>query len=348
MNHGGPTLIGSATDMTFDGTGDVLAWVFQAWNTEAITHIGFRYATRIGTVPTLIAALESLSGGNPSGTVLGGGTPASGTFTPPSDTTWNGTFQWVSLANSYTPTRGQLLCATIRHSSGTIDGSNGCTITRGLANSQNITPVIMGSHRTNLAGSYTKSSLAYTFAYRTASGRYGFPATGAYTTATAATSGHRQAMYFTLPSGWGDTYQLTGCTMYAKAPSSGGTADFKIGIWDASGTELASTGSLNSTDLPGSAGWMQGIFTSVPTLSFGTKYYVGVETLTSGTVALNGIQLGSADDRLAYPLGTSRGLSGWNGSAWTDVDTVVPYCDLIFEDITEPAGGSGGAYVIGG
>lgn len=339
MSNYGPLLIGSATNMTFDANTDAIFFIFQAATTDPITHIGFRYGARVGTPPTMLAALEALSAGAASGTPLGGGSPASATFTPPADTTWDGTWQWITLANSYTPAKGEIIAASIRHSSGTIDASNGLSITRGLANAQS-NSCVFPYHVFNTTGAYAKSSLPYTFAYRTASGRYGYPGTAAYTTATAATSGHRQCMYFTLPAGFGSTYIVQGIHWYGKLPAVTGTANYKVGIWDAAGTELVSTGTLDGQDVSaGTTGANRFLFSSSVALNYGTEYYAGVETLAAATCSVNGISLADADDRLAFPLGTSRGLAGWNGSSWTKTDTVVPFVDLIFDDITVPGGG---------
>jgi hypothetical protein len=134
-NGGGSVSFTNFTINSSAGTADIVVWCFQADTTDAITDLGFRYGARTGTPPTYRISLQgaSTSGIGPDGTVLGGGSPASQTFTPPADTSINGLWQWKTLANSYTPTRGQFLCSVIEYSSGTIDGSNNSSFTKEAA-----------------------------------------------------------------------------------------------------------------------------------------------------------------------------------------------------------------------
>jgi len=83
-------------------------------------------------------------------------------------------------------------------------------------------------------------------------------------------------------------------------------------------------------------------------LTFGGEYRLGFEVIGSLAIGIRGFQLTEANDRLMYPAGTQRGYSSWNGSAWSDDDTVLPFVEWILDDITEPTGGSGLARIIGG
>src|SRR5688572_26797065 len=180
----------TATNVSLDASNDGVGWVFQANSADAITHLGFRYGARTGTPPTYRISLQSptAAGGLPDGTVLGGGSPASGTFTPPADATWDGTWQWVALTNSYTPSRGQLLVSAIEHSSGTVDGSNFSSFTRQVTGFRMDDGFPYSCILT--AGTWAKSTMPC-FGYRTANGRYGYIGQSAYATNTAGTNGHR-------------------------------------------------------------------------------------------------------------------------------------------------------------
>lgn len=340
---------------TVDATNDGVAFVFQARTADAITHLGFRYGARTGTPPTFIIALESAvaSTGAPDGTVLGGGTPASATFTPPADATWDGTWQWVALANSYAPTRGQLLCLTIRYSSGTIDASNLSTFTTDLTNIAEGDNTTLPYATRLTAGSWAKRTAPPCFGVRTASTRYGQIVQSYYNTRSASTVGHRRAMKFQLPSGITTSYTLRGfrlCGSIAGATGKNPVA----GLWSAGGVVQNVTldsdvsGDAASDSYDGRHVYFDE--SSLTSLTPGTDYYVGLEVAdaVNGGVLLNGIQFASADDRLSLSLGTSCCLSSYDGSSWTDDATVRPLLELILEDMTASGGGGGGGHVIGG
>lgn len=332
----------SAVNVALDASGDKLAFIFQPYTTDPITHLGFRYGARTGTPPTYTIGLQGVGAtGVPDGTYVGGGTPASMTFTPPADASIDGLWQWKALANSYAPTRGQMLAAPIEYSSGTIDGSNNSSFTRNDGNSQTDWSGRLPYHATNTVGTYSKSALSVVFGWRTASGRYGRIAQSQYTTA-AATTGLRQAMHFTLPSGWGDTFSVIGARMRLTTIS----GSVKLALWDAS-SELQSLsldvehqGAMNS-------GVLEFIFSdaALDALSFGTKYYIGAESVSNSSISLRGIQLAEADDRIAFPAGDIRGLSTYDGASWSDDNTVMPQVELLLSDWTEPSGGAGGMIV---
>lgn len=336
-----PTLF--ALDANNDGAG----WVYAPRTTDPITHLGFRYGARTGTPPTYIIGIEGVdpATGFPDGTYKGGGTPASATFTPPADATWNGLWQWIELDNAYTPNRGQpLLCTTLRYSSGTVDASNLGTFTTRFIGSSGASAHVLPYSLTLTAGTWAKPGASHAcFGYRTASGRFGNFFQGDYAT-NITTAGHRQAMHFTLPSGHGDTFKILGATFPMTVPASGNT--FKFGLWNAAGTAIQEA-TYDSDEVEVIAQRTVNLIfdeASLTALSYGTKYYLGIENV-SGTIGLKGYVLSSADDRSMFPLGMIRGLSTWNGATWTDDDTMMPLTEPILADITEPAGGGGGGLI---
>lgn len=334
-----------------DANNDGVGVGFQARTADPITHIGFRYGARTGTPPTYVATLEGLAAatGLPDGADVGGGSPTAITFTPPADATWDATWQWVALTNAYTPSRGQFLAATIRYSSGTVDGSNNGSFT---------------SHQTNMvagtifaapwafrltAGTWARQGVLPCFGLRTASGRYVFPVEGYYNTRSASTVGHRQAMKFTLPAGSGDTFKVKGVRFAGSIAGAGGKNPI-LGLWDASsliqGVTLDSDFIGNLTTAYQSYEYYFDE-SSLTALSYGTAYYLGLEVAdaASAGVLINGLQLDNAADLDAYPGGSEFHFATYNGSAWTDDTTVRPFVEPIFDDITEPAGGGGGILI---
>lgn len=332
----------SATLTSLNANNVGVFWAFQPYSTDPITHLGYRYGARTGTPPTYRISLQGVTGaGIPDGTVVGGGTPASVTFTPPADGTIDGLWQWKPLDNAYTPSRGQVLASCIEYSAGSVDASNFSSFTRQVVSLRFASGFPYSG--TMAAGTWSKTtnSLA-AVGWRTASGRYGTIWQSDFATNTAATNGHRSAMHFTLPAGHGDTFKVLGTRCRCRMPAGGNT--LTLGLWDATSLlQSASLDSDHSSTLNADAA-VELIFSdaTLATLSFGTKYYVGFQVASSNAVGLRGIQLAEADDRIAYPYGVVRGYATFDGSSWTDNDTVMPLCDLIFDDITEPAGGGSG------
>lgn len=339
--------LSAAQSHIVDASNEGIGWVFQPFNADPITHLGFRYGTRTGTPPTYSITLETIDGtGLPTGTDVGGGSPTLTAFTPPASTAWDSTWRWVALTNSYTPTRGQVLASVIRYSSGTIDGSNNSSFTRNMLSQSNITgfpyPV------TNSAGTWSKVNIGPTFGWRTASGRYGHISQAAYSTTTANTAGHRQLMKFRLPSGEGSTYKVIGAAGTVRVGSASGS--YKLILTDSSGTILQETTfDADQDSAVATIGPRQFYFddSTLQDLTYGTDYYIGFEVI-SGQVGIAGITLAEAADREAFPSGLDRCLGTSTGGAITDTTTVLPLLEIIMDDITPAIGSGGGAVIIGG
>ena len=339
---GTPAFQNHVVDLNTEG----VAWAFQSRAAEAITHVGFRYGARTGTPPVYRISLQSLAAasGFPDTTVLGGGTPASVLFTPPADTTWDGLWQWLALDNAYTPTRGQILCLVIEYSSGTIDVSNNSSFT---ARASNILEFYGFPYSlTNTSGTWTRLSTGIpVHGIRTATTRYGFPIEAFYNTRSASTVGHRQACVITLPAGWGDTHKIKGIEICASLSAAVGKNPV-IGLWNAAGViqDITWDSEFSASATTGFRHYR--IYFDEVTLTainYGTKVYVGLEVAdaANGGVILNGMQLDSTTDLLAFPGGASILFGTFDGSTWTEDNTVRPFARLILDDITEPAGSGG-------
>lgn len=346
MRLGQSVLLNPSTTLSFsshivDASNEGVAFAFQAETTDAITHLGFRYGVRAATPPTYIIGLEGLSSstGLPDGTYKGGGTPASGTFTPPASTAWDGTWQWVALDNSYTPTLGEFLCSTIRYSSGTIDASNYSSFTTQISNApSSYFPYPIR----NTAGTWaTVAPSMPTFGVRTASGRYGYIIPNLYATRTASTVGHRVALKMSLPAGFGDTFKVSGIRFAGSIAGAVGKNPL-CKIWSASSALASAT--LDSDVIATSTAYrsMEIRFDTSVTLSFGADYYFGFEVAdaVNGGVILYGIQHSDSADA-TKDGGDYFQLATYNGSTWTTDATVRPLMELIVDDITEPSGGGG-------
>lgn len=336
---------------TVDANTEGVSWVMQAREADAITHVGFRYGARTGTPPTYIIGIESpsVTTGHPDGVVLGGGTPASATFTPPASTAWDGLWQWIALDNAYTPVRGQRLAITIRHSSGTIDASNYSTFTTHLNS-------VAGESRTshpyalrNTAGTWALQTSSPIYGIRTASTRHGSIIESSYITASASTVGHRRALEFIVPSGSCTSFTVRGFRFCGNIANAVGKNPV-MGLWSAAGVLQNITLDTDAAAIPANLYDQQEYLfdeTTLSTLTPGTVYYIGFEVAdaTNGQVNLVGIGVNSADDLLAHAGGTAWRLATYDGSSWTSVATVRPFAELILGDVTG-GGGSGGGYPI--
>lgn len=321
-----------------------VGFAVQCKDTNAITHLGFRYGTATGTPPTYVVGLEGVSSttGQPSGAYLqSGGIDCKATFTPPSGASWDGTWQWVTLAQSYTPSQGEMVAITIRYSSGTVNVSNFSSIANEASNliSSGISSDPYSLRLTT--GSWSKRNTLPLWGIRTASTRYGNVYQGNYTTQTASTVGQRSAMKFTLPSGSFTSVTVKGIRFYGVLAGAAGKNPI-LGIWDGSGSIVTRTLDTDLPNSPASRFVREYMFGSVATLTPGTTYYAGLEVAdaTSAALGIAGITLSEANDQLAFPWGTAACISVYASGAWTDDTTVRPFCELIVDDVTASAGTS--------
>lgn len=337
----GPGALGSATNVSLNGTGIGIAWIEQAQTTDPITRFHFRVGARTGTPPSYVGAIETLdTSGKPSGTDIGGGSPTAKIFTPPASGAWDGTVQEITFTNPWTPAScGDKFAITIRYSSGTCDASNLLSFTRVYGNSM-LDSVHFPANATLAAGAWTLQTTRGNIAWGTASTMYGRLILGGQTTATANTAGHRSGMYFTLPAGFGTTYQVDHVVITGKLGAAAGST--KVAIWDTSGTVMAShTIDADCSVSPASNRTTVIHFDTPATLNYGQKYYVGFEVI-SGTVYVHGITCNATDEVASMPLGANIGFSTFDGAAWTESAFTQPLIELGFKDITVPSGGAAG------
>jgi hypothetical protein len=331
--------LGSFSNFLLDANNKQAAWVFAADSTDAITHLGHYVAFVTGTPPTYRISLQGVdSSGNPDGTVLGGGSPASVTFSGVSAGAW----YWHALANAYVPTKGQILASVIDYSSGTINTSNrfSCTTHAGGTDFYGFSarwsfPYALQHNGT----SWAKQTSHPIFGVRTAVSRYGIPLTSVAQTASITTSGHRAVMKFRVPSGGAiSTYTIAQMRVFFDWPNSG--SDIKFGIWNAAGTALQSETRPVSLAASTGVGAHDCVFATPATLSAGTWYYAGVEA--AGTaMALYYQTVAESADKMAYNNFEAGGAT-WNGTTWTDQDTWLPAVELTLGEITPVGGGGSG------
>jgi hypothetical protein len=329
-----------------------IAWIFRAKEAATITHLGFAYAQRIGTPPTYRISLqgvdETVTPSKPSGTILGGGSPASATFTPPADATWNDTFQWISLSNSIALTRGQLCAVVIDHSSGTIDGSNFSQFYSRHVNAD--TTVFPYTAVASAAGPATWAADVGVplFGYKSSSKSYGLPAKSHTATSFSSNSTPDEyALAFTIPSSWCSTFTVMGVRAALVGPNSGkstkailytGTTVLQEVTWDS-----------DSSRANGNSGSIVELFftdTTLSTLTAGSLYRLSFQPQdTSNSVAVPTVDFTSAQDAAAPLGGANCYLSTrTDAGAWSDDTTKRPMIEVILGDMTGGGGGGEVAY----
>jgi len=327
-------------NVALDGTtNNRLGWVFQAETADTITHIGYRQGTTTGTPASgsFRATLYDVAGTGLPNADVGGGSATAATFQPVSGD--DGKWVWVALTNSYTCTRGQLLACVIDRVSGT--GSPYISLTRDVSGWLSIGQGIPYSTLYTSSWSRNSAHRPCLYGYKSASRAYGNMLKG-MTKQSTSTSGRRLAVKFTLPSGWGTSYKIQAFEFSGAGFTAGTT--YGQGIWNAAGTLLQGATGYDS-DIINNEGYDETFRlgftdTTLATLTFGTTYYIGVQSAGSA-VTMYTHDFTDANDLTSLPLQGNACYSLWDGAAWTDTTTSIPPGRLILSDITPPAGGGG-------
>jgi hypothetical protein len=345
-------------NFTCDQSADAAEFIFQAPpdGSITITQLGIRLATITGTTPTYRISLQGVDAatGNPDGTIKGGGSPASKTFSPSSLGWSNNTWHWLTLDNSYATSNGEYLAVVIDYSTGTVDVSNNASFT--LTNSA--IPLGFPYVIANNNGSRSKQSLQPIFGYKTASAAYGYPLDSAAATAVANNTGtaDEYGIKFSLPAAWGNTYKIKGVRFHgAFNQTAGGTTDFIL--YSGSDTTAAnSTGAVGETTVQQQVSYdhdyranLHGVHdiyfdeATLATLYHGATYRLMVRPTTTTNVTIHRFQMAAASDWDAW-CGRQNVTQSTRLDAagnFTDDTTWRPAISPILADITEPAGGGG-------
>lgn len=339
--------VGSSTPViasfTLNGSTDILVYVFQAPEAATITGILLRQTTATGTAPTYRVSLQGVdSSGIEDGSIKASGnayvdtTPTSGN---------NNTMLRLALGTSYTCARGEMLAIVVAYQSGTIDGSNNCSFssTHSLSHIPGIPYAIQ-----NDAGTRTRQAASANIGYYSSSKTY-LPTAETVTglSFSSASTPDERGLKFTLPSGWGSTYQLLGARWLGTLPTGG---SYDLVLYDSDGTTVLQSETMD-TDHDQSAGSLrmrQVIFDEVTlsTLFFGTAYRLVLKP-TSGSLSVYEWTVDAAGDLTGWPLGSDACYtSRTDAGSWTDdAAKRLAFASLILSDITEPSGGSGGIIV---
>lgn len=347
------SLTNGMTNFSLNQTTDTLEYIFQSQADLTITRLFTRLGAITGTTPTYRISLQGVDAtGIPDGTIKGATNNALATFSP-SGLGWAaGSGNWLTLGESYTSVRGEMLAIVIDYSSGSVDASNFASFTQAFTGG--------GASRqlpysiSNNAGSRTRMiNNNPLYGYGTAGGKYGWPLKTTSTVTLSNSSNPREAGFvFTIPASW-PSCQLLGVEIPISNFTGGNT--FTVRLYNgggASDTTVLQDITMD-TDHQGVAtggGILRVYFneTTLATLTAGSSYRVAMESLSTPTFRIQLWDQESGDDWDAWPFGsamqyTTRPSAG----SWTDVDTTrFMVSDLILADVT--AGSAGGMLVHGG
>lgn len=338
----------SFNNVTLDQTTDQAEWIFQvvADNTSSsviITRLGYRTgATLTGAQPTYKISLQGVdtATGFPDGTIKGGGSPASATFTPAGTNTWN----WINLANSYTAARGELLAIVIAYDSGTIGASNKTQFTTNTGGNTLNFPYAIH----NDAGTRTKQgSTVAMFGYGSASKAFGAPLgtnTAFITSYNAASTPDEYALRFNLDAAFCTSYKVVGFQALLQNAATGLSCAFKL--YDGTTVLQDVTRTTDSVAAVLSSSKLITVHFDEATLSTllaGSEYRIGIQPVdASGNFGITRLEVAAAADLEAYPGGTSwYSSTRSDAGAWSDQTTIRPVMSLIVQDWTAPTAAFG-------
>ncbi len=333
----------TVTNFTLNQTTDQLEVIFQAFEDATITRLGLRQGTVTGTAPSYKISLQGFdASGLPDGTIKGGGSPASTTFTPVAG--GNNTWAWKTLDNSFAVTRGSFYAWVIAYNSGTIDGSNNCSF--GSFSSVGVSPGLPFPIQ-NDAGSRTKQAGTPIFGYGSTGVAYGTP--GNAFSASNFNSGStpdEKASLINIPTTWCSTYKIVGAAWYGS--SAAGTA-YDLKLYDTDGTTVLQSINLDTDADEATGGRRRMVFfdeSSLSSLVAGSSYRLAI--VPGGTnIALAAFSVGATADLDAYAGGASicQGSTRADAGSWTN-DNLTRYgINPILADITAPSSGGGGAII---
>lgn len=370
LRVGSPGILNAAsqafTSCTIDSATKKCGIVFQIEATDTFPTALFRYAVRAGTPVehkiSLQAVTTTASGGTPSGTVS-----YSAAFTPPANSTWDGTIQAITwtrdgagnaLGSAPALAAGDFWSLVIEactdstlpcHGAATPDASNNSTFSIAIQSFATGTPAL--PYALTYSSSWTKASFYLpVYGLRSATKTYGYPIQGV--SKATISVGAETAVNFKLPASVASTYKVAGVHFLGSTGGANktikillysGTTALQSLIWDSDISRTYGASNANvELYFPG----------TLTALTAGTTYRIGISPQDSVTgIGLYQIDLATAEDRTAFAGGTMFGASSRSGcgsacdatsTAWTDTDTSRPMIELILADLTPPAGGGGG------
>lgn len=298
----GPTMPSEASTgietFSLSTTSSEIAFMFQMHQTVTVTQVGIHFTSAAGATWRISIQGGTKSTGEPDGTIRESGncyvdaSPGAG---------WT----WHTLGASTTLTRGEYYAVRVEHQSGTISGD---TIASGfdwfsLDHPKALTSTDSGSNWTG------DGDILPAFGLSDGTDRYFWPIdtiSSLYDLNPAAVD-DALLQTFTLPAGWGSTYQIAGLLMGLGGRPPPNSTDFKFVLFDDADNIIQGPTTV-PTAYPGfsnyAAGWNRYIFddTTLDTLNFGDTYRIGP------------MSAGTDRTRFMFPIGFAAAA---DANAWT-------------------------------
>lgn len=356
----------TAQNIQLSSQNTATAGCFSMEDTDTITSVGFINSSVTGTAASITNDSYTLSiqlpdaSGNPSGTPVGGASPASVTF-PTSGvaggvTLGTSTSHVLTLANPASLTRGTVYCIVIQRT-GATDVTNNITVRYAWqgTGSSNIMPYAATADATP---TWTKNTLLMMGTFMRSSTRsYLYPYVAGYQVAPSGTA--EKGFTFTLPATFGASSSYTVCGIIvpstSTATSGGGTVVATLyGTPLSSSPPILQQTSLLDSDALGATNGSSGRtyrfnFATPVALTPGVTYGVGLAS-SIASFGTYGFTIPAAGDSTAYALlglkPISRTLTDYPPSAndtssFTELTTAVDVAELVICDFTAPAGSTG-------
>lgn len=327
------------SSLPLNASARIVAGVFAAEKGITVDRVYLSHVSTTGTSPTYRASLQALNAsGQPDGTVLGGGSPASATFNPTSLGWSAASMNEVLLSNSFNISNGINYAVVVDYSSGTIDGSNFSTFGYYTA------PLSGLPYAIDYQASWNKRANRPLFAYGNSSMICGTPMATASNQNYTSSGTNEYGMGFTLPASMGSTYKLYGVDVLYSPPTSTGTYAIKL----YSGSGASDTTAIQSST--GRVGLVTGatnrphrlIFSgTLATLNFGSPYRFSITAETANTNTLYYLTLPNAASRFANTAADDVYWTERGGGNWTDSQLKLAYIRLLIGDITGGSSGGG-------
>lgn len=303
-------------------------------NGKQITKIRVSIAS-VTTPPVFQVSLQSISGAVPTGTILGGASPASATFTPVAG------INDVTLSNAYTPTLGDHICAVIAYSSGTIGASNNATLNLRGTNFGYDIPGAMQNTGGGWGSVAFFPMMSVIFSDATVLDlTYPMAAAPVQTNYNTGTSPNEYGIKFVAPAG------MTINALFTAGVQNNGSADGQTRLYDSGGSSLTGTDNLKllaaTFTLIGNLNYQP--ITPV-TLTSGSTYYLTWQPTTLNNVSLYKYTFPDAATR-QIAFGDAWFVSRTGTGAWTeDTASAVALTPII--QSSSAGGGTSGGFVFG-
>jgi len=297
---------------TIDASGQLAAVIFQVPEACDITGMT-AYCTAVASPPAYKFTLQGVDGsGDPDGSVKA----TTAEFTPGGAGT-----EAHSFTSAYTATQGELLAGVWAYSSGTVDSTHDATFRSYIKSVRfNLFPYY---NYYNGSSWYPDNDSYPAFTLQTDEA---WDVGGIYNeepgTEDVSTIGHRFAQRILIPADEDIELHIDGFYYTGDVEKSAGD-DYKAGVWNAAGVELASVSidaaqqaaAFNSLPSPSRSY----TFTADATITAGSVFYIGYEH-TGDDLTIEYAKCGGAAGLKSWPGGASFYASLWNGSSWVDDD----------------------------